>query len=97
MIGRDGAEYLGFRLAGLLVRGAPRAAAQNFATGVARRYFDRGGKRARWTVANLRIAFPELPEERAFWARPQRYAEIPTPFTAQRVACPNINRIQAVY
>jgi KDO2-lipid IV(A) lauroyltransferase len=59
---RDRAEYLGYRLGGALVRRLPAGALRAVAERAASRLFARNGKRVRWTLANLRIAFPELSE-----------------------------------
>lgn len=61
---RHGLEYAGYRLAGALVRRLPRAAAHRLAARLASLAFERGGVRTRRTLANLRIAYPDLPEER---------------------------------
>jgi KDO2-lipid IV(A) lauroyltransferase len=61
---RDRVEYAGYRLGGAFVRRLPLETAQRLATRVAERLFERGGTRARWTLANLHIALPDLSEER---------------------------------
>lgn len=55
-------EYAGTRLGVALARRVPVARAQALSGGVARRLFDRGGERARFTLANLRVAFPGASE-----------------------------------
>jgi len=57
-------EYAAYRLGGALVRRLPRASAHRLAVGVASRVFERGGRSTHRTLANLRIAYPDLPEER---------------------------------
>ena len=55
-------QYWGMRLGSALIRWIPLSWVQGLATGIARALFALGGKRVRWTLANLRIAFPELSE-----------------------------------
>jgi KDO2-lipid IV(A) lauroyltransferase len=52
-------EYAGIRLGARLARGIPLPRAQAVAGAGARRLFDRGGERARFALANLRVAFPD--------------------------------------
>ena len=55
-------QYQGLRLASALVRWLPLAWIQGLVAGIARALFALGGKRVRWTLANLGIALPELSE-----------------------------------
>ena len=59
---RELAEYAAFRSAMAALRALPLPQAQRIAAAGARRIFDLGGKRVGYVLANLRIAFPELPE-----------------------------------
>lgn len=59
---RELAEYAAFRSALAALRALPLPQAQAIAAAGARRSFDLGGKRVGYVLANLRIAFPELPE-----------------------------------
>ena len=61
---REIAEYAAFRSAVAALRALPLAPAQAFAARAARALFSRGGKRVEYVLANLRIAFPELSEEK---------------------------------
>jgi KDO2-lipid IV(A) lauroyltransferase len=47
-----------------VARGLPEPAARRLATSVARRLFERGGRRQEAALANLSLAYPELPAER---------------------------------
>ena len=60
---RELAEYAAFRTAVTAIAALPLATSQRLAAGAARALFDRGGKRVAYVLANLRIAFPDLPEE----------------------------------
>ncbi|MBW2416113.1 MAG: fatty acid desaturase [Deltaproteobacteria bacterium] len=55
-------QYQGMRLASALAQQIPRAWLQGLAAGIARVVFALGGRRVRWTLSNLKIAFPELSE-----------------------------------
>jgi KDO2-lipid IV(A) lauroyltransferase len=57
-------EYAGYRLTGFLARRLPAGATRRLAARLAAWSFHRGGVRTRRTLANLRIAYPDLPEER---------------------------------
>lgn len=70
---RDPLEVLGYRLASALCAKAPLAALQAAASAGAKRLFDRGGRRATWALANLRIAFPDWSEERCIETARQSY------------------------
>ncbi|MFQ5514513.1 MAG: lysophospholipid acyltransferase family protein [Myxococcota bacterium] len=59
-------EYYGFRLGATAVRWLPLSASQRFAAWIAERSFARGGKRVRYTLANLRLCFPELSERERY-------------------------------
>ncbi len=59
---REIAEYAAFRSAMAALRALPLPQAQRIGAAAARRIFDFGGKRVGYVLANLRIAFPELPE-----------------------------------
>jgi len=60
---RELAEYAAFRSAIIALRALPLPQAQRIAAAGARRLFGLGGKRVGYALANLRIAFPELPEK----------------------------------
>lgn len=59
---RELTEYAAFRSAMAALRALPLPQAQRIAAAGARRLFGLGGKRVSYVLANLRIAFPELPE-----------------------------------
>lgn len=59
---RELAEYAAFRSAMVALRALPLARAQGIAASAARRIFDLGGKRVDYVLANLRIAYPDLPD-----------------------------------
>lgn len=59
---REIAEYAAFRSAMAALRSLPLPQAQRIGAAAARRIFDLGGKRAGYVLANLRVAFPDLPE-----------------------------------
>jgi KDO2-lipid IV(A) lauroyltransferase len=59
---REIAEWSAYRAARGLVGAVPLAQAQRLGAAAARALFDRGGKRVRYVLANLRIAYPELSE-----------------------------------
>lgn len=59
---RELAEYAAFRSALIALRALPLPRAQRIAAAAARRLFDLGGKRVAYVLANLRIAFPDIPE-----------------------------------
>jgi KDO2-lipid IV(A) lauroyltransferase len=59
----DFLEYAGYRAGSGLLRSLSLERGQNLAGRLARFYFDRGGKQARYALANLRIAYPQLAEE----------------------------------
>jgi KDO2-lipid IV(A) lauroyltransferase len=61
---RYGLEYAAYRLFGAIVQRLPRATAHRLAARLGSLVFERGGRRTRRTLANLRIAYPDLPEER---------------------------------
>jgi KDO2-lipid IV(A) lauroyltransferase len=56
-------EFAAYRLGTAAVRALPLPVAQRLAAASARRIFARGGKRVRWTLTNLRLAFPDRSEE----------------------------------
>ncbi|MCP4002788.1 MAG: lysophospholipid acyltransferase family protein [bacterium] len=58
----DRLEYGGYLALSRLVRSVPRSTGKRIAAAAARRYFDQRGKRVRWALTNLRIAFPERSE-----------------------------------
>jgi KDO2-lipid IV(A) lauroyltransferase len=60
---RELAEYAAFRAAVTALAAVPLPTAQRLAGRAARALFDRGGKRVGFVLTNLRIAFPDLPEE----------------------------------
>ena len=60
---RDPLELAGYRLGAAAVHRLPVPLTRRLAAGVAARMFERGGKRARWTMTNLRLAFPNRSEE----------------------------------
>jgi KDO2-lipid IV(A) lauroyltransferase len=55
-------EYGAFVAGSALVRALPARYVHRFVAAGARRLFDAGGKRARWTLANLELAFPDKSE-----------------------------------
>jgi hypothetical protein len=59
---RELAEYAAFRSALIALRALPLPRAQRIAAAAARRLFDLGGKRVAYVLANLRIAFPDIPQ-----------------------------------
>jgi KDO2-lipid IV(A) lauroyltransferase len=59
---RHALEYVAYRAGSVLLRLLPLQTARRFAALVAGAIFDRGGKRVRWTLTNLRIALPDHPE-----------------------------------
>ncbi len=58
-----GLELGGYLLGTSALRNLPLAIARRGAATAARAYFDRGGKRVRWTLANLRLAMPDRADE----------------------------------
>lgn len=60
---RELAEYAAFKSAVTALRAIPLAPAQRVAARAARALFDLGGRRVHYVLANLRIAFPNLPED----------------------------------
>jgi KDO2-lipid IV(A) lauroyltransferase len=63
MSARDTLEYTAYRLGAALVPRLPLERTQDVARRIARSYFDLEGKQARYAIANLRIAYPELSED----------------------------------
>jgi KDO2-lipid IV(A) lauroyltransferase len=59
---QDWIEYSAYRGGEALVRALPERSVQRLAASAARLAFDRGGRRARVALANLRLALPALPE-----------------------------------
>ena len=59
---REIVEWSAYRSARALLGALPLPTAQRVAAAGARRIFARGGKRVRYVLANLRVAFPELSE-----------------------------------
>jgi KDO2-lipid IV(A) lauroyltransferase len=59
---QDWLEYAAYRGGEGLLRALPEAHAHRLAASAARLAFDRGGRRARVALANLKIALPELSE-----------------------------------
>jgi KDO2-lipid IV(A) lauroyltransferase len=56
---REIAEWSAWRSARALISALPLERAQSLSAAVARRMFARGGKRVRYVMANLRIAYPD--------------------------------------
>ncbi len=56
-------EWAAYRVGAATLRAIPAPVAQRLAERIAGRLFDRGGTRARWTLTNLRLAFPDRSEE----------------------------------
>jgi KDO2-lipid IV(A) lauroyltransferase len=59
-------ELWAYYVGSALIRSLPVSLVQRLTAATARAVFDRGGKRARYTLVNLRIAFPELSEEERY-------------------------------
>jgi KDO2-lipid IV(A) lauroyltransferase len=60
---RELAEYAAFRATVGALAAIPLPTAQRLAARAARALFDRGGKRVDFVLTNLRIAYPNLPDE----------------------------------
>jgi KDO2-lipid IV(A) lauroyltransferase len=56
-------ELGAYLLGSALLRALPLTLVQRLAAAAARAYFRLGGKRVRWTLVNLRFAYPELGED----------------------------------
>jgi KDO2-lipid IV(A) lauroyltransferase len=53
-------EWVGYRLGAATLGSIPLSLSQGIAARVGGMMFDRGGKRVRWALTNLRFAFPDL-------------------------------------
>jgi KDO2-lipid IV(A) lauroyltransferase len=73
---REIAEYAAFKGAITAVRAIPLAPAQRIAVRAAHALFDRGGRRIDYVLANLRIAFPDLPEDERRRVGRESYANL---------------------
>lgn len=60
---RHSIELGAYRLGTFALQRVPLPALQRAGAALARRAFDGRGKRVQWALTNLRIAFPDLPEE----------------------------------
>lgn len=73
---RERLEYAAFRAGLGLLRALPRGAAYGLAGGLARRAFELHAARSRVALANLRIAFPGLPEAERVRIGRESYAHL---------------------
>jgi len=72
---RELAEYAAFRSAMVALCALPLSSAQRTAASAARRIFDLGGKRVAYVLANLRIAYPNLPEAERYAIGRESYVQ----------------------
>lgn len=73
---RHALEVVLLRLAGGVVRALPLHFMQSLSARVARAIFRLGGKRTRWALLNLRIAYPDESEERLREIGAESYAHM---------------------
>jgi len=72
---RQRAEYALYRMGAATLRSLPESAVQSFAQRAGALAFSLQGERARWALANLRIAFPEKTEAERYAIGRESYAQ----------------------